>query len=156
MWDKHVMRILICLPTLKDSLTYLLHLLIIYIYIYINQLELLLSIHQDVDTTVMKETLYQSHQDLVSFHSHQSKSLLRSASLSNTLYVLGTTSILLCKSMIYMTLECRSLNTRKQNISKHDVVLRIKEHMYDLFKNVHQRREKRIQCHMLHTYWLHY
>ena len=114
------------------------HLLII----YINQLELLLAIHKDVDTVVMAQTLHQSHQDLVSYHLHQSKSLLRSSSLSNTLYVLGTTSIFLCKSMIFMTIECSSLISRKQNISKHDVIYKIKEQMYNLFKNVHQRRKK--------------
>ena len=39
-------------------------------YIYINQLELLLAIHKDVDTIVMEQTLHQSHQDLVSYHLH--------------------------------------------------------------------------------------
>ena len=120
-------------------------------YIYIYQLKLLLNIHKDNNTIFMKQILHQSHQDRVSFHFHQSKSLLRSTSLPATLSMLGTTSTFLCKGMIIMTDQCRSL-IRKKLISIKDVILKIKEYMNVLFKKVHQRRKKGIQCDMFHSY----
>ena len=50
-------------------------------YIYFNEMELLSNIHQNNDTTFMKQTLHQSCQDLVSYQFQQSKSLLRVTSL---------------------------------------------------------------------------
>ena len=87
-------------------------------YVYLKQKLFLSSVNESVDMKYMSHCLHQSYRDIVSYHYHHSKSLLRITSLSIANSMIGSISIFLCKNMIFITNQCREVAMgEKTNVS---------------------------------------
>ena len=76
-------------------------------YVFLKQQLFLSTMNKSVDIKYMSHCLHQSYRDIVSYHYHHSKSLLRITSLSVANSMIGSISIFLCKNMIFITNQCR-------------------------------------------------